>query len=282
LLDQGYWSDGLLTPPSDEAIVAELAQVKRLGFNMLRKHIKIEPLRWYYHCDRLGILVWPAFVNGGRPYSTLVTRYLPVIGRHLKETCSGRGFGRVSPEGRNVYKRDMKRTVDLLRNTVSIAVWVPFNEGWGQFESKAVTKMLTEMDSTRLIDHASGWHDQGCGDFASRHVYYKRFKMKPDMYKRVQALTEFGGYSLPVAGHMSSKKLFGYKKYKNAAAYNAALLKLYKTDVIAKKAQGLCAAVYTQLSDVEDEINGLFTYDREELKVDVEMIRAVNRELLKR
>jgi hypothetical protein len=275
LLDQGYWSDGLYTAPCDEAMIWELSEIKKLGFNMLRKHIKIEPLRWYYHCDRLGILVWQDIVNGGGPYSGLVTRYLPFIGIHIRDKIGRRGFGRADRTGRQKYERDLARTVDLLFSAVSLAVWVPFNEGWGQFDANSIADELRRLDSTRPIDHASGWHDQGGGDIASHHVYYKKFRFKPDKKKRVQALTEFGGYSCPTEGHMASGKLFGYRMYKSKEALTEAIAKLYKTEVFPNIGKGLAAAIYTQVSDVEDEINGLFTYDRAELKVKPETIREI-------
>ena len=282
LLDQGYWSDGMLTPPSDEAMVWEIEEVKKLGFNMLRKHIKIEPLRWYYHCDRLGMLVWQDFVSGGGPYSEFVTRYLPFIGVRLKDDGENKGFGRANMEGRTVFKRDMARTVNLLYNSVSLSVWVPFNEGWGQFDAKKVCDELRDMDDTRTIDHASGWHDQYAGDFASYHVYYKPFRMKPDKHGRIQALTEFGGYSCPSEGHMATDKLFGYKMYNGKQELNAAIARLYFEEVIPKIKHGLAATVYTQVSDIEEEINGLFTYDRAEIKIDAEVIRGINKELTSR
>ena len=279
LLDQGYWSDGMLTPPSDEAMIWELTEIKKLGFNMLRKHIKIEPLRWYYHCDRLGILVWQDFVNGGGPYGEFVSRYLPFADVRIKDERLRSGFGRMNPKGMKAFKRDLSRTVELLYNTVSLSVWVPFNEGWGQFEANKITEKLRELDSTRQIDHASGWHDQGGGDFASHHVYYKPFKFKPDKLKRVQALTEFGGYSLPIEGHIPSTRPFGYKFYKNKKALTKAFKKLYETEVIPNVEKGLSASVYTQLSDIEDEINGLFTCDRAELKLNPETVLEINKKL---
>lgn len=280
LLDQGYWSDGLYTAPSDEAIIWELTEVKRLGFNMLRKHIKIEPLRWYYHCDRLGILVWQDFVSGGRPYGEFVTRYLPFVGLQLSDRKNRRGFGRRNKDGRMVFERDMKRTVRLLKSIVSIAVWVPFNEGWGQYDAQRITDELRALDSTRLVDHASGWHDQKCGDFSSHHVYYKPFHMKPDTTGRIVALTEFGGYSCPSEGHMTSDKLFGYRMYKNMQSLTKAYELLYQNEIIPSVEQGLSAAIYTQLSDVEDEINGLFTYDRATLKLEANVVADINKKLL--
>lgn len=279
LLDQGYWSDGMYTPPSDDAIVWEINQIRALGFNMVRKHIKIEPLRWYYHCDRLGLLVWQDFVNGGGPYDSLVTQALPFIGVHLPD---GRykNFGRADFLGRAQYVADMRRTVKLLYNAVSLALWVPFNEGWGQFDSARITGDLRALDPTRPIDSVSGWHDNGAGDFKSPHVYYRKFHAKPDDKGRALILSEFGGYSCPVAGHMASDKLFGYKTYADAGALSKAIDALYQGEVIPAREQGLCAAVYTQVSDVEDEINGLFTYDRAVVKPDTDTLRRINRQLL--
>lgn len=278
LLDQGYWSDGMYTPPSDEAMMWELARVKSMGFNMLRKHIKIEPLRWYYHCDRLGLLVWQDFVSGGGPYNPLVTQVLPFLGVRLRDGRYRR-FGRQNEAGRQVFARDMHATVELLYNVVSLAVWVPFNEGWGQFDAAETTRRLRTLDDTRPIDHASGWHDQGAGDFASRHVYYRGFAPGKDTKGRVLALTEFGGYSLPSEGHMASAKLFGYKIYQSRSELEQALFVLYEKDVLRHIPAGLAAAVYTQVSDVEDEINGLFTCDRKQTKIDKDKMLAMNNRL---
>ncbi len=275
LLDQGYWSDGLYTTPSDEAMAWEIGELKRLGFNMLRKHIKIEPLRWYYHCDRLGMLVWQDFVSGGGPYKPLVTQYLPFVNIRVSDSRYGL-FGRRSKAGRDVFERDMARTVALLQNVVSIAVWVPFNEGWGQFDSLRISRKLSEMDTTRLIDHASGWHDQGGGDFHSPHIYYKKYRMRCDKRERIQILSEFGGYSCPSAGHMASDTLFGYRMYENQDDLTAAFEQLYQQEVLPAVNEGLSAAVYTQVSDVEDEINGIFTYDRVELKLREDAVQRIN------
>lgn len=275
LLDQGYWSDGIYTAPCDEAMVWEITELKKLGFNMLRKHIKIEPLRWYYHCDRLGMLVWQDFVSGGGPYKPLVTRYLPFINVRLSDRMH-RIFGRRDKAGQGIFERDMQRTVKLLRNAVCIAVWVPFNEGWGQFDACRIAKAVKQMDPARLVDHASGWHDQGCGDFCSRHIYYKKFRMRRDRRGRIQALSEFGGYSRPAKGRMVSDVLFGYKMYQSKDELTAAYEKLYTDEVLPAVRQGLCASVYTQVSDVEDEINGVFTYDRAELKLSAGAVRRIN------
>jgi hypothetical protein len=229
----------------------------------------------------LGILVWQDFVSGGGPYGRFISQYLPFIGVHIRDSRKIRGFGRSSAISRDVFKRDMERTVNLLQNAVSLSVWVPFNEGWGQFDAKRITDSLRALDNTRLIDHASGWHDQNCGDFASRHVYFKPFRFKRDPLKRIHALTEFGGYSLPAAGHMASDNLFGYRMYNDKTAYSGALRQLYESEVIPAMESGLSAAIYTQLSDVEDEINGLFTFDRAELKADAAEVQLINRNVLR-
>ena len=278
LLDQGYWPDGLYTAPSDDALVYDIQLAKDMGFNMLRKHIKIEPLRWYYHCDRLGIIVWQDLVSCFERWQTLTMQVLPFLGVHLKDRPSGR-LGRAGEAGRRQFLRDMEDTVDLLYNCVCLGLWVPFNEGWGQFDALAVTDRLRALDPTRPIDHASGWHDQGGGDLKSRHVYYRPVRLRGDG-RRVLALTEFGGYSLQCPGHLASDKKFGYRMYDHAAAWMDAVERLYETEVLPLiESQGLSAAVYTQLSDVEDEVNGLVTYDRRLCKMDPARMRKINSKL---
>lgn len=281
LLDQGYWSDGMYTPPSDEAMVWDITQIKKLGFNMLRKHIKVEPLRWYYHCDRLGVIVWQDFVSGGGPYKDWVIRKSPWLGIGYHDGSAHYALhGRRSKKGRRIFVRDARRTVKLLYNAVCIGVWVPFNEGWGQFDAARMCQTVHTLDQTRLIDHASGYFDQGAGDFHSYHIYYKNFR--PDKRKRLDrilALTEFGGYSLPSPGHMASDRLMGYKVFHNEKTLMAALQKLYAKDVFPNMKNGLSVLIYTQVSDIEDEINGLFTYDRRVIKVNIPMIKAMNKRL---
>ncbi len=275
LLDQGYWSDGLYTPPSDEAMIWDIQTMKDLGFNMLRKHIKIEPMRWYYHCDRLGMIVWQDMVCGGKYFVPMTQQYLPFIGIHLKDDRHYSWMGRGDAAGRLQFESDLDETVHALYNCVSLGLWVPFNEGWGQFDSLRITQRLRQLDNTRPIDHASGWNDQGGGDLKSRHIYFRAVKMKND-HKRVLALTEFGGYSLPVAEHYTTDKEFGYRSYKDVESWMDALEKLYEDEIIPLvKAQGLSATVYTQVSDVEDEVNGLVTYDRKVVKADTERMLRI-------
>ena len=234
-------------------------------------------MRWYYHCDRLGMLVWQDMVSGGAPYNPLIISTPLVTGIHLRDN-KYRAFGRDNDAGRIQFEEDMEATVKHLYNCPCIALWVPFNEGWGQFDALRITIALRRLDSTRLVDHASGWHDQGGGDLRSYHIYFKPLKMKNDG-RRALALTEFGGYSLPVEGHIHGKK-FGYRVYKKTEDWMNAYVKLYENELIPLiKSEGLSASVYTELSDVEDEINGLLTYDRRVLKADGDTIRAVNRKV---
>lgn len=278
LLDQGYWAAGLYTPPSDAAVVRELTAIKEMGFNMLRKHIKIEPLRWYYHCDRLGILVWQDFVSGGGPYNDWLIRILPFVGAHFSDQDPAL-LGRGEARSRAVYLRDAQRTLDLLKNTVSICTWVPFNEGWGQFSANEIAAEVAWRDPTRLVDQASGWYDQGGGDFRSHHSYYKPFRLVKNAGARIQALTEFGGYALAVPNHIQVDRAFGYKSLADPAALLSALTKLYHSHVRANIPRGLAVAIYTQVSDVEDEINGLWTFDRAVCKIDPAALAALNADL---
>lgn len=277
LLDQGYWSDGLYTAPSDEALVYDIELAKRCGFNTLRKHIKVEPLRWYYHCDRLGMIVWQDFVNGGGKYNPFAILLMPNIGIHVKDSRYG-FYSRKDKEGRDLYYKEMKEIVDLLGSSPCIALWTPFNEGWGQFDSLKVCNYLRSLDDTRLIDHASGWSDQG-GEIRSIHKYFVPFKM-PKREKRPVVLSEFGGYSMKVDDHAFSDKIFGYAIYKETDKLNAAIKDLWEKELLPAKKAGLCASVYTQLSDVQSEVNGLVTYDRRVVKVDEKELRELNEELI--
>ncbi|SEM43789.1 glycoside hydrolase family 2 protein [Nonomuraea pusilla] len=278
VLDQGYWPDGLYTPPSDEAMVHDIATMKRLGFTMLRKHIKIEPLRWYHHCDRLGMLVWQDMVNGGEPYRPWVVTAPAVLPLMRLDDRRHRRFGRAGAAGRADFEAELRATVEHLRNVVSLAVWVPFNEGWGQFDAARIAAELARLDPTRTVDHASGWHDQRAGDLRSLHVYFRRFRPpRPD--GRVLVLSEYGGHSLRVEGHTWGEKEFGYRRHRTADALGQAFARLHEEQIIPAIARGLSATVYTQLSDVEDEINGLLTYDRAVLKLPEDLVRSITERL---
>jgi len=279
LLDQGYWSDGYYTAPSDDAIKYDIQKMKSLGFNMLRKHIKIEPLRWYYHCDTIGMLVWQDAVSGGYPYHPMIIEYLPFIGIDYISDSHYSWFGRTSEIGRNNYYRDLKDMINHLYNVPSIALWVPFNEAWGQFDAVKAVSLIKELDKTRTIDHASGWHDQGDGDCRSLHVYFKKVNIKSDKHGRSVVLSEFGGYSYGIKDHVGSTAEFGYAKYKSKEELNDAIKKLYENEIIPQISKGLSATVYTQVSDVEDEVNGLLTYDRKICKADENVFREIMNKL---
>jgi beta-galactosidase/beta-glucuronidase len=268
LLDQGYWPDGLYTAPSDEAMIFDIQKAKELGFNMLRKHIKIEPLRWYYHCDRMGMLVWQDIVNGGEDYNTLFVGYLPTLfpklAAHIKDKHYYL-FGRRNEAGRQEWSVECRETVKHLYNSPSIVVWVPFNEGWGQFDAVKAYELIKEIDSMRLIDHASGWFDQGIGDFESIHNYFH--PLQSSYKKRPIIFSEFGGYACYIAEHSYSWQVYGYRIYLTKEDFDEAYQKLYRKEIEKLKISGLSAVVYTQLTDVEDEVNGLLTYDRKVCKV---------------
>lgn len=274
VLDQGYWSDGLYTAPSDDALVFDIETMKDMGFSMLRKHIKIEPLRWYYHCDRLGMLVWQDMVNGGGPYRRRVVEVPAVTPLRLKDSHY-RLFSRQDAAGREQWLAETDQTVALLCNHPSVVVWVPFNEGWGQFDANRVAERVRTLDPGRPVDHASGWHDQGGGDFHSLHVYFRPFRVPRRRDGRVLALSEYGGYSLHLAAHSASKTEFGYRRYGSAALLSEAFRRLHTDQIIPAVARGLAATVYTQVSDVEDETNGLLTYDRRVVKLPADQVRSV-------
>ncbi|MBP3415442.1 MAG: glycoside hydrolase family 2 [Clostridia bacterium] len=278
LLDQGYWPDGLYTAPSDEALIYDINFAKEMGFNTLRKHIKIEPMRWYYHCDRLGMLVWQDLVNGGGDYKFMTISTPLVTGRHSRDG-KYTDFSRGDFEGRKQFYAELDETINQLYNCPSIVLWTIFNEGWGQFDARKAYDRLTAIDSTRLIDHASGWHDQMIGEFKSLHVYFKKYRFKKDKLDRAVILTEFGGYGYKEDGHTWSDTNFCYKNFKDKAKLEKALCALYEKQIIPAAEQGLCADIYTQLSDVETELNGLITYDRKKIKVSSDTMRQLAKKL---
>ena len=274
LLDQGYWADGLYTAPSDEALIYDIETAKAMGFNMLRKHIKVEPMRWYYHCDRLGMLVWQDMPNGGGKYNLLTISSPLITGIHFKDNHY-KTFARNDKDYRLSFERELEEMINHLYNCPCICMWVPFNEGWGQFDAARIYEFVKSLDSSRTIDHASGWHDQGVSDIVSLHVYFKKYKFKADKKGRAVLLSEFGGYNLGLDGHRFNNKDFGYKRFKDADSLAQALRELYQGEIAPAKEQGLSAAVYTQLSDVEDELNGLVTYDRKVVKIAPDIIKEI-------
>ena len=279
LLDQGYWPEGLYTPPSDAAVERELSEVKALGFNLLRKHAKIEPQRWYYHCDRLGLIVWQDIVNGGSTYNLWFVTYLtnvlqPLLRRFPDGKAAYSLLSRAKPAGREEYAHELADTVQALRCHPCIACWVPFNEGWGQFDAGKAVQALRALDGTRLVDEASGWFDQGGGDVHSLHNYFYPLRIRPQ--KRTVALSEYGGIAWPMPGHEPPHKTYGYGTAKDRQELTARYKKLQLKTVLPQLEKGLSALVYTQLTDVEDEVNGLFTYDRAAVKPDANAVRSVN------
>ena len=279
LLDQGYWPEGLYTPPSNAAVERELSEVKALGFNLLRKHAKIEPQRWYYHCDRLGLIVWQDMVNGGSAYNLWFVTYLtnvlqPLLRRFPDGKAAYSLLSRAKPVGREEYAHELADTVQALRCHPCIACWVPFNEGWGQFDAGKAVQALRTLDGTRLVDEASGWFDQGGGDVHSLHNYFYPLRIRPQ--KRTVALSEYGGIAWPMPGHEPPHKTYGYGTAKDRQELTARYKKLQLKTVLPQLEKGLSALVYTQLTDVEDEVNGLFTYDRAAVKPDANAVRSVN------
>lgn len=272
LLDQGYYPDGYLTPPSNSALENDVKTVKSMGFNMLRKHIKIEPLLWYHYCDVNGIIVWQDMVNGGGKYGLEVS-VLPFVGVNLDDT-NYKTFKRTDKKQRESYYNELSEMLDTLYNCPCIAVWVPFNEGWGQFDSAKAYDFIKSVDSTRIIDSTSGWHDRGTTDVISKHIYFTPIKVKAG--DKPYVLSEYGGYSHRVVGHTFGSKMFGYKIYKTEKSMTAAYERLFNNVIIPQIDTGLSAAVYTQLTDVEDELNGLVTYDRKIVKINSEVIRKIN------
>ncbi|MGN6781991.1 MAG: glycoside hydrolase family 2 protein [Marmoricola sp.] len=281
VLDQGYWPDGLLTPPSDDAMVHDIVTMKGLGFNVLRKHAKIEPLRWYHHCDRLGMLVWQDMVNGGGRYRHLVSNLPARWPVPIPDRLHG-VYHRDDAACRAEFREEVRRTVALLRNAPSVAVWTAFNEGWGQFDANEVAAEIRALDPSRPVNAVSGWVDQGGGDIRSFHRYVRPWRMPSRRRwsrggrrdRRVVALTEYGGHSLRVPGHDWSDREYGYRHHDTPDELAAAFLALHRDVLAPTVPRGLAATVYTQLSDVEDELNGLLTWDREVLKIPGEVVRA--------
>ena len=268
VLDQGYWPESLYTAPSDEALVFDIRSMKELGFNMIRKHVKVEPMRWYYHCDRLGMVVWQDMVNGGgKPLLPLVCylpNLFPPVTTRVRDNLYW-FFSRTSKKARRKWEEEAMELIDQLYNVPCIGLWVLFNEGWGQFDSLRLTEKIHLADPGRLVDHASGWFDQGGGDVKSAHNYFRPLRVRTE--QRPFILSEYGGHSCPVDGHLYSSNSFGYHTYKDTMEFTAAWQSLQKK-IRELQGKGLAGAVYTQLSDVEEETNGLYTYDRKFCKVE--------------
>jgi hypothetical protein len=271
-LDQGWWPDGLLTPPSDEAMLYDMLKLKEMGFNMLRKHIKVEPSRYYYHADTMGLLVWQDMPSG----------------------FAGKGPSHVSAEAKEDWVRPKETAVqfekewlaimDHLRFFPSIVMWVPLNEGWGQYDTKRLAKLTKDYDPTRLVDAPSGWTDRGVGDVNDAHQYPGPGMEPPTANKgRAIVLGEFGGLGLVVKDHIwdPTKRNWGYKTYQEKEKLISEYSELmYNMQLMVPR--GLSAAIYTQTTDVEGEVNGLMTYDREVVKIPEALLRQLHQPMYQR
>jgi beta-galactosidase/beta-glucuronidase len=263
LLDQGWWPDGLYTAPTPEAMAYDLQITRSCGFNTIRKHVKVEPAVWYAACDRMGILVWQDMPSGDGSIG-------PNDPDMTRDTASAQ-----------IYQRELAAMITWLRVFPSIVLWVPFNEGWGQFDSKRITTLVKTLDPTRLVTTASGWTDRASGDTLDIHDYAARLEGHvPDTtHGRAWVIGECGGFGLPEPGHMWKDKGWGYTTYKDREALTVAYEAL-AADLLQLRADGLCAAIYTQTTDVESEVNGVMTYDRDVIKFNSARMQAANQALV--
>ena len=274
LLDQGYWPDGLFLPGSPEGYTWDVKTMKTLGFNTLRKHIKLEPERFYYDCDRLGMIVFQDLVNSG-PYHYLRDTAIPTIGGKLATYHEA-----PSERRRNFFLIHGEETLRHLYNHPSIVLYTLFNEGWGQHDTQNLYRHFRAMDPSRIWNAASGWFKNSDSDVQSEHIYFGSLKMKPTG-RRPLLLTEFGGYSCALEGHrFNPDEEYGYQKYPTVEDFQAALEKLYREGILPQIRRGLCGCILTQVSDVEEETNGLVTYDRMVIKADREEMQALARDLM--
>ena len=265
-LDQGWWPDGLYTAPTDEALRFDIETLKKLGFNMCRKHVKVEPARYYYWCDKLGFMVWQDVPSAMPKGHTAVRRN---GGRDLEFT----------PPEDAIFRCELEALVRNLANVTSIIAWVPFNEGWGQHDTNNILQWVKSLDGSRLVNAPSGWEDRGYGDMKDMHEYPGP-GMYPVMPGRASVLGEFGGLGLPVEGHLWwNKRNWGYRTFEDRAKLQAGYEELMeKLEPLVK--QGLAAAIYTQTTDVEGEVNGLMTYDRKVVKFDAAKLVEWHRRII--
>jgi len=260
-LDQGFWPDGIYTPPTEEAMVFDIEMTKKMGFNMLRKHVKVENRRFYYWCDKLGILVWQDMPSGDK----YINRSMPDISK--------------SKEAADQFEFELRQLIETKYNHPSIIIWVAFNEGWGQFDTERITKLITEYDPTRLVNSASGWTDRGTGNINDIHHYPD--PIVPDAQEdRAIVLGEFGGLGLPVQGHTWEQKNWGYRNMEDTIQLLERYEMYYDQVDMFVKENGLSATVYTQTTDVETETNGLMTYDRKVNKMGVENVFKANHNII--
>ena len=275
LLDQGYFCDGIYTPATPEGYKKDILTMKELGFNTLRKHIKIEPELFYYYCDTYGMIVFQDMVNSGK-YSFFVDTALPTAG--IKRGISHRP----TKARREIFEREAREVTELLYNHPSVCYYTIFNEGWGQYDADRIYDELKAIDPSRVWDATSGWFKEKNSDVQSEHIYFKPIKLKQESADRPIILSEFGGYSYKIEGHsFNPHNTYGYKFFTDKDKFREAFVELYDAQVIPAIQNGLCGTIYTQVSDVEDETNGLFTYDRQILKVDVSETKKMSDRLYK-
>jgi hypothetical protein len=256
-LDQGFWPDGIYTAPTDEALKYDIEITRKLGFNATRKHVKVEPDRWYYWCDKLGLIVWQDMPSGD------------------KSVRNGAGQMERTPESAKIFDTELKAMIDTHYNHPSIVMWVVFNEGWGQFDTVNRVNWTVKYDPTRLINPASGWNDYPAGHVIDMHHYPGAAAPKPQE-NRASVLGEFGGLGLPTEGHMWTNRNWGYRGVADPTALTRQYVKLLTRAWQLRESEGLNAAIYTQLTDVETEANGLLTYDRAVIKVDLDLVAQAN------
>ena len=267
LLDQGYWPDGLFTPATPQCYADDILAMKKLGFNTLRKHIKVEPEEFYYQCDKLGMIVWQDMINNG-VYNYPRDTVMPTLS--LSSQKMSDKLLHVAPHVRHRFLETMEKTVKQLKNHPCICYWTIFNEGWGQFDADNVFDQFKTLDDTRFVNATSGWFRQKKSDVDGRHVYFRKVELEADGIRPL-VVSEFGGKTWRVDGHIANPdKTYGYGACENQEQLNSAIVKMYMEEVVPSAKRGLCASIYTQVSDVEDEVNGLVTYDRkvEKLKPD--------------
>ena len=287
-LDQGWWPDGLLTPPSDKAMRYDIEMTKAMGFNMIRKHVKIEPDRWYYHCDKLGIMVWQDMPS----YNRLALKTLEEMEKTKRKDRIYNALERIHGEDDDLNRRsedaaqfewELRRMVDLHYNAPSIVMWVPFNEGWGQYDTCRITDFVKQLDPDRLVNPTSGWTLRPCGDIYDIHTYHVDLTVPPTALDRATVVGEFGGIGYPINENLWNPEMrnWGYQTYYNAEDLLKNYIYKFNQIVEMKEKNGLSAAVYTQTTDVEGEINGLMTYDRKVTKMPAETLKELHSKLYK-